>query len=92
MRSRVGVKKLPSNVLSGAISIGRPRSKIFSEKISSSCVSEDLGVRRINEDCLEVYSGAKLIKSAHGSAIGMFFWLVLLLMFLYRQLFQGLTR
>ena len=73
MRSRVGVKKLPSNVLSGAISIGRSRSKIFSEKISSSCVSEDLGVRRINEDCLEVYSGAKLIKSAHGSAIGMFF-------------------
>lgn len=36
-------------------------------------VSEDLGVRRVNETCLETYSGARMIKNAYGSAIGAFF-------------------
>lgn len=73
MKSKVGVKRLPSNVLAGATSIDLAGSRRFSKKISSDCVSRGLGVRRINESCLEVHSGARLIKSAHGSAIGAFF-------------------
>ena len=57
MKLILEVTKLPSNVLDGAVSIDRPRSRVFGEKSSSDCVSEDLGVRRINEACLEAYSG-----------------------------------
>jgi hypothetical protein len=73
MKSKVGVKRLPSNVLAGATSMDLAGSRRFGKKISSDCVSQGLGVRRINESCLEVHSGARLIKSAHGSAIGAFF-------------------
>lgn len=75
MRSRVGVKKLPSYVLSGARPISRPYSNVFRMKLGPDCVNEYLGVRRVNETCLEVFPGARTIKSVYSSAIGVLFLL-----------------
>ncbi|MDG9881883.1 hypothetical protein N7650_03440 [Pseudomonas sp. GD04058] len=73
MNSRARVKKLPQNVLANAIPIKRYRTMSFNKNISPDCVSEDLGVRRANEACLEVFSGGKMIKNAYSSAIGALF-------------------
>lgn len=73
MRSRVGIKKLPSYVLAGARPISRSCSSVFSIKVGSECVNEYLGVRRVNETCLEAFPGARSIKSAYSSAIGVLF-------------------
>lgn len=75
MKSRIGVKKLPSYVLEGARSISRNYSCKFKIKIGPDCVSEYLGVRRVNETCLEVFSGGRSIKSAYSSAVGVLFYL-----------------
>lgn len=42
-------------------------------KLGPDCVNEYLGVRRVNENCLEVYQGARTLKSAYSSAIGVLF-------------------
>ena len=78
MKSRVGVKKLPSHVLEGARKISRSHSSGFKNKISPDCVNEYLGVRKLNETCLEVFSGGRTIKSAYSSAIGVLFVIGLL--------------
>ena len=75
MNSRVGIKKLPSYVLAGSTPISRPYSNRFRIKLGPDCVNEYLGVRRINETCLEMFPGARSIKSAFSSAIGVLFLL-----------------
>lgn len=73
MNSPVVIKKLPSYVLDGAKPISRSRSNTFKMKIDQDSVLEYLGVRRFNESCLEVFPGARSIKSAYSSAIGVLF-------------------
>lgn len=73
MKSRAGVKKLPSYVLSGAKPISRPYSNRFRMKRGPDYVNEYLGVRRVNETCLEVFPGARTIKSVFSSAVGVLF-------------------
>ena len=89
MKSRAEIQKLPPNFLAGAVPINRLAYTIFNRKISSDCVSEDLGVRRVNVDCLEVYSGVRVIKNAHGSAIGALFLVGLVSVLIVLSMFPG---
>ena len=73
MKFKSGVERLPSYVLDGAKPISRSRSSTFKMKINEDCVTEYLGVRRFNEGCLEVFPGARSIKSAYSSAVGVLF-------------------
>ena len=73
MKLGVKIKKLPSYVLEGARPISRSGPSGFKGEVSQECVNEYLGVRRLNEMCLEVFSGGRTIKSAYSSAIGVMF-------------------
>ena len=89
MRSSTGIKKLPSYVLAGARPISRSRSNFFTTKVGPDCVNEYLGVRRVNETCLELFPGARSIKSAYSSAIGVLFLLGLVSGLIILAMFPG---
>lgn len=87
MSSDSQVKRLPSYVLSRGHSIPRTSSGYKNSCVDEDYVAEDIGIRRMNEACLEVYSGARVLKNSHGSAIGVlllfgiFFDVIFLLVF-----------
>lgn len=67
------VKRLPSHILYRGSPIPRVCSRFQRLCADGAYVDEGIGVRRMNETCLEVYSGARILKNAHGSAIGVLF-------------------
>lgn len=71
-RSCVKVQKLPAGALLGAELLSRHRSN---EPVSADPlhIRDELGVQRMNDDCLELGSGGHLVKSIYGSAIGVLF-------------------
>lgn len=71
-RSCVEVQKLPAGALLGAELLSRHRSN---EPVSADPlhIRDELGVQRMNDDCLELGSGGHLVKSIYGSAIGVLF-------------------
>lgn len=73
MKSSDKVKKLPSHILGRGSPISRGFSRFRRIDADEDYVDEGIGIRRINETCLEVYSGGRVLKNAYGSAIGVLF-------------------
>lgn len=70
MRYKGKIERLPSYALSRGVSLLRTSSGYMSSCADEDYVAEGIGIRRMNETCLEVYSGARVLKKSHGSAIG----------------------